>query len=122
MDEIEAAIKEMQENINYVDGELAGINKRQASEKKIAFYDGQRLAYVRAQTYLIEVTQRKERKVYLCIHTPTGRIEAICSSLEKAKLYNDMQVKKWKAIPEEHIIVERSINEDLEKELNNGRE
>lgn len=121
MDEIESAIEEMQKNINDMDRELAAIIKCQASEKKRAYFDGQRLGYVRAQTYLIEVTQRRERKVYLCIHMPTHRIEAICSSLEKAKLYNDMQVKKWKAIPEEHIIVERTINKDLEMELNHGR-
>lgn len=119
MDEIESAIEEMQKNINDMDRELAAIKKCQASEKKRAYFDGQRIAYARAQTYLIEITQRKERKVYLCIHTPTNRIEAICSSLEKAKKYNEMQVKKWKAIPEEHIIVERFINRDYEKELIN---
>ena len=122
MDEIESAIEEMQKNINDMDRELAAIKKYQASEKQKAYYDGQRLGYVRAQTYLIEITQRRERKVYLCIHTPTHRIEAICSSFEKAKLYNEMQVKKWKGIPEEHIIVERSINKDLESELSHGRE
>ena len=123
MDEIESAIEETQKHINEIDHELDAINKSlPALEKRKAYYDGQRLAFVSAQTYLIEVTQRKERKVYLCIHTPTHRIEAICSSLEKAKLYNEMQVKKWKAIPEEYIIVERSINKDLEEELNNGRE
>lgn len=118
MDEIESAIERFQEYIDDMDRELAVIKKCQASEKKRTYFDGQRLGYVRAQAYLIEITQRKVRKVYLCVHTPTHRIEAICSSLEKAKLYNEMQVKKWNAIPEEHIIVERRIDEDLQKELN----
>lgn len=123
MDEIESAIEEMQKHVNEVDHELDTINKSlPALEKRKAYYDGQRLAFVSTQTYLIEVTQRRERKVYLCIHTPTHRIEAICSSLEKAKQYNELQVKNWKAIPEEHIIVERSIDKNLEKELKHGRE
>lgn len=58
VDENESAIEEMQKNINDMDRELAAI-KGQASEKRIAYFEGQRLGYVRAQTYLIEITQRK---------------------------------------------------------------
>lgn len=62
----------------------------------------------------------RNKNIYLCIHTPSGRLEAICSSLTKAKLYNELQVRNWKAIPEEHIIVKRKIDEDLKTELNYG--
>lgn len=73
---------------------------------------------------LEEQSSDKDKKVYLCIHLPTHRIEAICSTLEKARRYNEMQVMYWNGKAEEHIIVERVIDEDYEyeKELNNGRE
>ena len=72
---------------------------------------------------LEEQSSGKYKKVYLCIHKPTHRIEAICSTLEKARRYNEMQVMYWSGKAEEHIIVERVIDEDYEyeKELNDGR-
>lgn len=71
---------------------------------------------------LEEQSSGKYKKVYLCIHIPTHRIEAICSSIKKASEYIDMQITKWGAKREEHIIVERTIDKEYEKELNNGRE
>lgn len=76
---------------------------------------------------LEEQSSGKDKKVYLCIHIPTHRIEAICSTCEKAEDYNDLQVKLWGANRNEHHIAERTIDEDylLEKkyeELKNERQ
>ena len=60
MDKIESAIERLQEYIDDMDRELAAIKKCQASEKKRAYFEGQRLGYVRAQAYLIEITIEKE--------------------------------------------------------------
>lgn len=70
---------------------------------------------------LEEQSSGKHKKIYLCIHQPTHRIEAICSTIEKARRYNEMQIMNWGAKAEEHIIVERTIDEEYEKELNYGR-
>ena len=59
MDKIESAIERMQEYIDDMDRELAAIKKCQASEKKRAYFDGQRLGFVIAQKEIIE-TQLKE--------------------------------------------------------------
>jgi hypothetical protein len=66
---------------------------------------------------LEEQSSGKDKKVYLCIHLPTQRIEAICSTREKAEEYNDLQVKLWNGNRNEFLIVERTIDEDylLEK-------
>ncbi len=66
---------------------------------------------------LEEQSSGKDKEVYLCIHLPTNRIEAICSTRKKAEEYNDLQVKLWGANRNERIIVERTIDADylLEK-------
>lgn len=63
MDIIESAIERMQEYIDDMDRELAAIKKCQASEKKRAYYEGQRLGFVIAQKDLIEIQIDYEKEL-----------------------------------------------------------
>lgn len=71
---------------------------------------------------LEEQSSGKYKKVYLCIHKPTHRVEAICWTIQKARRYIEIQIMNWGAKAEEYFIVERTIDEEYEKELKNERQ
>lgn len=135
-DRREELIELIEKYIREMDRKLAVIKVCEASKAKRAYFEGQRLGYVRSQEAIIEKqikskkmanlfneqleeqSSGKKQNVYLCIHKPTQRIEAICSTIEKAREYIDMQVMQWGAKREDRSIVGRTIDEDYEKELN----